>query len=91
VHGLGGGRRAAGAALAALVNAHGQGRCAITLDPQDRLPGQQPYQGIVPLHATGASPAAALAQVLEHYMLQSEQLDTRLVLAADDERGSRAC
>ncbi|MFM2329997.1 MAG: hypothetical protein RLZZ494_2100, partial [Pseudomonadota bacterium] len=39
----------AGAELRALLNVHGQGRCAITLDPQDRLPGQQPYQGVVPL------------------------------------------
>ena len=39
----------AGARLEALLNVHGQGRCAITLDPQVRLPGQQPYQGVVPL------------------------------------------
>jgi hypothetical protein len=32
----------AGAQLEALMNVHGQGRCAITLDPKDRLPGQQP-------------------------------------------------
>ena len=32
-----------------LVNQHGHGRCAITLDPLDRQPGQQPYQGVVPL------------------------------------------
>ena len=72
------------AALEALLNVHGQGRCAITLDPKDRLPGQQPYQGIVPLHGDRREPLQHLAQVLEHYMLQSEQLDTRLVLAADD-------
>jgi molecular chaperone Hsp33 len=75
----------AGAGLADLVNAHGQGRCAITLDPQDRLPGQQPYQGVVPLHGDRREPLHQLSQVLEHYMLQSEQLDTRLVLAANDE------
>ena len=39
----------ASAQLEAMVNLHGKGRCAITLDPRDRLPGQQPYQGIVPL------------------------------------------
>jgi molecular chaperone Hsp33 len=72
------------ARLAALLNVHGRGRCAITLDPKDRLPGQQPYQGIVPLHGDQREPLQALSQVLEHYMLQSEQLDTRLVLAADD-------
>ena len=37
----------AGAQLEALLNVHGQGRCAITLDPKDKLPGQQPYQGVV--------------------------------------------
>jgi molecular chaperone Hsp33 len=73
------------ARLAALLNVHGQGRCAITLDPQDRLPGQQPYQGVVPLHGDQREPLQALSQVLEHYMLQSEQLDTRLILAANDE------
>ena len=71
--------------LQALLNVHGKGRCAITLDPLDRRPGQQPYQGIVPLHGDRREPLHALAQVLEHYMLQSEQLDTRLVLAANDE------
>ena len=75
----------ADARLAALLNVHGQGRCAITLDPQDRLPGQQPYQGVVPLHGDQREPLQALSQVLEHYMLQSEQLDTRLILAANDE------
>ncbi|HEV7914662.1 MAG TPA: Hsp33 family molecular chaperone HslO, partial [Albitalea sp.] len=71
--------------LEALVNVHGQGRCAITLDPKDRLPGQQPYQGVVPLHGDRREPLQELAQVLEHYMLQSEQLDTKLILAANDE------
>ena len=73
------------ARLEAMLNVHGKGRCAITLDPQDRLPGQQPYQGVVPLHGDQREPLQALSQVLEHYMLQSEQLDTRLVLAANDE------
>ena len=75
----------ADAGLEAMLNVHGQGRCAITLDPQDRLPGQQPYQGVVPLHGDRREPLQQLADVLEHYMLQSEQLDTRLVLAANDE------
>jgi molecular chaperone Hsp33 len=74
----------AGAQLEALLNVHGQGRCAITLDPKDRFPGQQPYQGVVPLHGDQREPLQQVSQVLEHYMLQSEQLDTRLVLAADD-------
>ena len=72
------------ARLEALLNVHGKGRCAITLDPKDKLPGQQPYQGIVPLHGDAGEPLQELAQVLEHYMLQSEQLDTKLILASDE-------
>ncbi len=75
----------AGAQLEALLNVQGKGRCAITLDPQDRLPGQQPYQGVVPLHGDRGEPLQQVSAVLEHYMLQSEQLDTRLLLAADDQ------
>lgn len=70
--------------LASLVNLRGQGRCAITLDPKSRLPGQQPYQGVVPLHGDHREPLQRIEQVLEHYMLQSEQLDTKLVLAANE-------
>ena len=76
---------AADARLEAMLNVHGQGRCAITLDPQDRLPGQQPYQGVVPLFGDQREPLQKLSEVLEHYMLQSEQLDTCLVLAANDD------
>lgn len=72
-----------GATLEAMVNLNGQGRCAITLDPKDKFPGQQPYQGVVPLHGDHREPLQKVSEVLEHYMLQSEQLDTRLVLAAD--------
>ena len=75
----------AGARMEALLNLHGQGRCAITLDPKDKFPGQQPYQGVVPLHGDQREPLQRVQQVLEHYMLQSEQLDTRLVLAANEE------
>jgi molecular chaperone Hsp33 len=71
------------ARLAAMVNLHGQGRCAITLDPADKSGGATPYQGIVALHDDDGAPLQAIAEVLEHYMLQSEQLDTRLMLAAD--------
>jgi len=74
-----------GAQLEAMLNVRGQGRCAITLDPKDRFPGQQPYQGVVPLHGDQREPLQQVSQVLEHYMLQSEQLDTRLVLAANDD------
>jgi molecular chaperone Hsp33 len=66
------------ATLSQLVNVHGQGRFVITLDPKDKLPGQQPYQGIVPLDGDST------ATVIENYMLRSEQLDTKLWLAADD-------
>jgi molecular chaperone Hsp33 len=72
------------AMLSALVNVGNQGRCAITLDPRDKLPGQQPYQGVVPLHGDQREKLENLSEVLEHYMLQSEQLDTKLILAADD-------
>ncbi len=74
-----------GAGLEAMLNAHGGGRCVITLDPKDKLPGQQPYQGVVPLHGDQREPLQRLSEVLEHYMLQSEQLDTKLILAADDQ------
>ena len=73
------------AQLEALVNVRGQGRCSITLDPKDRFPGQQPYQGVVSLHGDQREPLQEISQVLEHYMLQSEQLDTRLILAANDD------
>lgn len=71
--------------LSEMVNVHGRGRCAITLDPKDRLPGQQPYQGVVPLNDATHQPLHDLASVLEQYMRQSEQLDSKLVLAANDE------
>jgi molecular chaperone Hsp33 len=73
------------AQVEALLNVHGKGRCAITLDPKDRFPGQQPYQGVVSLHGDRREPLQKISEVLEHYMLQSEQLDTRLILAANDE------
>lgn len=73
------------ARLSHMVNVHRLGRCAITLDPQDRLPGQQPYQGVVPLVGDHGENLERLSEVIEHYMLQSEQLDSRLVLAANDQ------
>ncbi len=75
---------AADSLLSVMVNASNKGRCAITLDPKDKFPGQQPYQGVVPLHGDHNEKLENLSEVLEHYMLQSEQLDTKLVLAADD-------
>ena len=79
------GEVAADAPLSHMVNVNNQGRCAITLDPADRLPGVQPYQGVVPLYGDKGEKLEKLSEVLEHYMLQSEQLDTRLVLAANDQ------
>ena len=78
------GEVAADATLSQMVNVNNQGRCAITLDPKDRLPGQQPYQGVVPLFGDQGEKLENISEVLEHYMLQSEQLDTVMVLAADD-------
>ncbi len=75
---------ATNASLSMMVNASNLGRCAITLDPKTKFPGQQPYQGVVPLFDDHGKPIEKLSAVLEHYMLQSEQLDTTLVLAAND-------
>ena len=74
----------ADATLSEMVNVDNQGRCAITLDPKDRFPGQQPYQGVVPLFGDNKEKLEKLSEVLQHYMLQSEQLDTLMVLAADE-------
>ena len=52
------------------------GTLAVTIEPENR----ERYQSLVPL--TGAS----LAACLEGYFLQSEQLSTRLVLAASDDQ-----
>ncbi len=73
----------AGATLSQMVNVHNKGRCAITLDPKDKFRGQQPYQGVVPLYGDHREKIENMSDVLGHYMLQSEQLDTRLVLAAN--------
>jgi len=68
----------ADATLQQLTNPHGDARCAITLDPAGRGPGQQPYQGVVPLDGE------SIAQVLENYLRRSEQIESKLWLAADD-------
>ncbi|MDX8385601.1 MAG: Hsp33 family molecular chaperone HslO [Gallionella sp.] len=54
----------------------GDGRFVITLDQQDNT---QAYQSIVALDG------ANVAEVLQNYMLRSEQLETRMWLAADDQ------
>ena len=78
-----------GHTLASLV---GDGKIVITLDPRAAdaeggggrggAAGQAAYQGVVPLEG------AHLAAALENYMLRSEQLDTRIFLAADEHRAA---
>lgn len=51
-----------------------QGQFMITLDPKD---GNQTYQGIVALEGD------SISEVLENYMLRSEQIDTRIWLSCD--------
>lgn len=53
----------------------GNGKFVITIAPES---GKQTYQGVVSLDGDTVS------EVLEHYMAQSEQLDTRLWLASDE-------
>ncbi|MFD0912015.1 Hsp33 family molecular chaperone HslO [Methylophilus luteus] len=55
-----------------------QGQLVITLMPEDG----EPYQGIVPLEGD------SIASMLENYMLRSQQIDTRLWLAAEGDRAA---
>ena len=71
-----------------LCNPDGQGRCAITLNSPNKEDGQNAYQGIVPLCDTQGQPLAHLNQVIEGYMMQSEQLPSCLILAADDKQAA---
>lgn len=57
----------------------GDGQFVITLDPKD---GGQPYQGIVALEGN------SVAEVMQNYMSNSEQLETRLWLAADGQQAA---
>jgi molecular chaperone Hsp33 len=57
----------------------GEGRFVITLVPGE---GRPTYQGVVAIDAAG------VAASLEHYMQTSEQLDTRLWLAAGDDHAA---
>lgn len=57
----------------------GHGKFIITLDPDEG----ETYQGIV-----GYEPGQSVAQIIENYMLRSEQLETRLWLACDGERSA---
>jgi len=71
------------AGLSDLINPDGKGKLVITLDPADRQPGQNPYQGIVSLH-DGQNPVQTIAEAIALYMRDSEQLETRLWLASDE-------
>jgi molecular chaperone Hsp33 len=62
-----------------LSEAVGRGRLAITLDPSE---GRERYQGIVELVGNN------IASALENYFARSEQLPTRLWLAADARRAA---
>lgn len=55
-----------------------EGQCVITLDPEEGMP----YQGIVPIEGN------SIADMLENYMLRSQQLDTSLQLSCDGESAS---
>ena len=57
----------------------GEGRFVITLDPKD---GNQAYQGIVELEGD------SIAEILRNYMMRSEQLETYLWLAANQDCAS---
>src|SRR5690625_6983919 len=65
--------------LPGLVNAGGNGRCAITLDPDSAR--RQSYQGIVPLVDESGRKLPHIAPMIESYMMQSKQLETTLVLS----------
>ena len=67
------------APLCALAGDSAASRLAIMLDPKD---GGPIYQGIVALEA------ASVAALIEHYLITSEQIDSRLVLATDTARAT---
>jgi molecular chaperone Hsp33 len=74
--------------LADLFDAANTGRLVITLDPSDRQPGQPPYQGIVALQQDQngiAVPIQNAAEAIMLYMHHSEQLETRIWLASNEQ------
>lgn len=76
------------ATLAYLLDAANTGRLVITLDPTERQPGQPPYQGIVALeqdHNGVAVPVQNAAEAIMLYMRHSEQLETRIWLASNEQ------
>ena len=54
----------------------GDGHFVITLDPKD---GGQTYQGIVPIEGE------SIGEILQNYMQRSEQIETRIWLACDQQ------
>lgn len=62
-----------------LADMTGGGQLVMTIDPET---GRERYQGIVDLGG------ASIADALEHYFVQSEQLDTKLWLAADAQQAA---
>lgn len=76
------------ATLADLLDAANTGRLVITLDPTERQPGQPPYQGIVALQQDQngiAVPVENAAEAIMLYMRHSEQLETRIWLASNEQ------
>ena len=76
------------ATLADLLDAANTGCLVITLDPSERQPGQPPYQGIVALqqdHNGIAVPVQNAAEAIMLYMRHSEQLETRIWLASNEQ------
>ena len=76
------------ATLADLLDAANTGRLVITLDPTERQLGQPPYQGIVALqqdHNGIAVPVKNAAEAIMLYMRHSEQLETRIWLASNEQ------
>lgn len=64
---------------AAFLDLLSQGHFVITLDPKD---GGQTYQGIVPIEGN------SIAEILQNYMQRSEQIETRIWLASNDNQAS---
>ena len=71
--------------LSELINPDGNGKLAITLAPKKRQEGQQAYQGIVPLMNEKNQAIESIAEAVTIYMRNSEQLETRIWLASDDQ------
>jgi molecular chaperone Hsp33 len=60
------------------INLIKDGQCVITLDPKDG----GSYQGIVPIEGE------SISEMLENYMLRSQQIETKLVLNCSEENAT---